>query len=555
MIVSKIIGPVTSDKWEREVRRQLETQLPSDWIVVCNVSWALKNDSGYVRDGQCDFVVLAPKLGMAILEVKGSRSVRVGSDGIWYRTEFNRRTGTEGPEIALKEAPPEQANRNMHTLVELLCKENKFQNFPGAYCFLVAYPNGDVNGVVDLYDKSTIVTKSRMGQLLKCLSDSLIARGSLENGKKFTREIALKFSQILSNSRFIVKSVDTPLDVYEDITDIDELTRQQFAALRGAFELQSVAVIGPAGSGKTMLALWKLEALLEEGKKALYVCFNKFLAEWLRNKNLMLAPSIVSVDKLFTKIGGPVPNTVHDNRYYLETLPQHVFEVAVDMKSIDKYDAIIVDEGQDFGESRVIALLELLKENGQWLFFADWQQDVFKSGNADVLGAEVIFRLYHNCRNTELINKAINQYCSQSVKPMMGVPIGVTPLIEKCLNVDNLAARTWSLINEMCSAGGAVILSPFRIENSCLANSKKAYGLEITEEIDKLGKSGYVFFSTIKAFKGLEAENVILIHAGIPNRIAAFADEDLYVACSRATVRLAIVTSSDEAYNWYSSQV
>ena len=550
--MSKIIGPVTSDKWEREVRRQLENQLPSDWIVVCNVSWALRNESGYVRDGQCDFVVLAPNLGMAILEVKGSRSVSVGSDGIWYRTEFNRRTGSEGPAIAIKEAPPEQANRNMHTLAELLCKEYNLNHFPGAFSFLVAYPNGEVKGITALYDKTTIVTKSRMGQLQKCLIDSLKLRGALESGKKFTYEIALKFSQTLSNSKFIVQGVDTPLDVLEDLKEIDELTRQQFAALRGAFELQSVAILGPAGSGKTMLALWKLEALLEEGKKAIYVCFNKYLAEWLRNKNLNLAPMIVSVDKFFTQIGGSIPNVIRGNQYYLEILPQQVFEVAVDLKSSEKFDAIIVDEGQDFGESRVIALLELLKRDGQWIFFADWQQDIFKSGKAEVLGAEVIFRLYHNCRNTELINKAINQYCSQSVKPMLGVPIGVTPLIENCSNVENLAARTWAIVNQLNPAGVTVILSPFRLENSCMADTRKGYGLEVTEDIENLGKAGYVFFSTIKAFKGLEAENVILIHADIPGRIAALEEEDLYVACSRATSRLAILTNSDEALSWYS---
>ena len=75
---------------------------------------------------------------------------------------------------------------------------------------------------------------------------------------------------------------------------------------------------------------------------------------------------------------------------------------------------------------------------------------------------------------------------------------------------------------------------------------------QVTEDIENLGKAGYVFFSTIKAFKGLEAENVILIHADIPGRIAALEEEDLYVACSRATGRLAILTNSDEALSWYS---
>jgi len=89
----KIIGQISIDRWEREVRRLLTGQLPQEWIVVCNVAWALQNDQGLVRDGQCDFVVLVPDLGMAVLEVKGSRSVRVDENGTWYRQETDRRTG------------------------------------------------------------------------------------------------------------------------------------------------------------------------------------------------------------------------------------------------------------------------------------------------------------------------------------------------------------------------------------------------------------------------------------------------------------------------------
>ncbi len=129
----RMIGPITSDRWEREVRRQLAAQLPPEWTVVCNVSWALRNEAGFVRDGQCDFVVLAPGQGMAILEVKGSRAVRIGDDGIWHRTEVNRRTGLPSREVAIDEAPPEQACRNMHSLAEIARKELSLERFPGAY--------------------------------------------------------------------------------------------------------------------------------------------------------------------------------------------------------------------------------------------------------------------------------------------------------------------------------------------------------------------------------------------------------------------------------------
>ena len=85
--------------------------------------------------------------------------------------------------------------------------------------------------------------------------------------------------------------------------------------------------------------------------------------------------------------------------------------------------------------------------------------------------------------------------------------------------------------------------------------SRKGHGLELTEDLAKLGRAGLVVFSTVKSFKGLEARNVVLVHADMPNRTDAFAAEDLYVACTRATGRFAIVTGSDEAARWFSERI
>lgn len=546
----RMIGPITSDRWEREVRRQLADQLPPDWTVVCNVSWALRNEAGFVRDGQCDFVVLAPGLGMAILEVKGSRSVRVGDDGTWYRTEVNRRTGVSSREVAIDEAPPEQACRNMHTLAEVVRRELALERFPGAYAFVVAYPNGVIDGRLDLHDPTTVLSRNQMPQLHRCLRAALEARGTTGNSAAFTADLARRTAATLSNARFAIRSADTPLDAKEDTRDIDELTRHQFAALRGAFELPNVAIVGPAGSGKTMLAIWKLAALLEEGKRALYVCFNVALAERLRIENAAMASSITSVDRLFTQVAGPRLGQV-DERYFLEGLPQKVLDKSADMPPAEKYEAIIVDEGQDFGDLRVIALLDLMIKGGQWLFFADWHQDVYRAGNSDALGAEVTFRLYHNCRNTERTNTATNQYCRQSISSMPGVPVGVVPLVSRCTSHRAMAARAWDLAHELGPEGGAVFISPYRLGNSCIDAVRRGHGLELTEDIRNLGQPGFVYFSTIKSFKGLEAQQVILLHADIPDRSLAFASEDLYVACTRATGRLAILVSTEEACNWF----
>ena len=115
-----------------------------------------------------------------------------------------------------------------------------------------------------------------------------------------------------------------------------------------------------------------------------------------------------------------------------------------------------------------------------------------------------------------------------------------------------MAAHAWELAHELSPDGGAVILSPFRLEKSCLSNVQKAYGLQLTEDVEKIGKPGFVFFSTIKAFKGLEAQHVIVVHADIPGKNQSFSEEDLYVACTRATARLVILTTTEDANSWFS---
>jgi hypothetical protein len=547
----KIFGPNSGDRWEREVRRLLTEQLPRDWIVVCNVAWALQNDNGLVRDGQCDFVVLVPGLGMTILEVKGSRSVRVGEDGIWYRQETNRRTGKVGTESPIDEPPPEQACRNMHTLSKVVCDHLSRQRFPGAFAYLVAYPNGQVEGPSTLYDLSTVVSSRDMPHLMRRIKGALEARIHPQAGNEFDANIAGRVAAILSNASFRVAPRDVPLDANDDAVDIDDLTRQQFAALRGAFELPRVAIVGPAGAGKTLLALWKLDALLEEGKRALYVCFNKALAEHLRRTNPEMSDAITSVDRLFYQLAEIHDGHKFDERFFTEELPSLVQDVASELPLSSKYEAIIVDEGQDFGELRLLALLELLTPSGQWLFFADWGQNVYQAAIQEPLGAEVTFRLYHNCRNSQLVNAATNGCCELAVSHMPGVPLGAVPLVKKGWG-GTAAASAWATAHELSPEGGSIFLSPFRLENSCLNLARRAHGLEVTEDIALIGKPGFVYFSTIRSFKGLEGKNVVLLHAEVPGKIPALSADDLYVACTRATGRLAIMTSSEEAFNWYS---
>ncbi|HCW87532.1 MAG TPA: hypothetical protein DGT53_05785, partial [Dialister sp.] len=66
---------------------------------------------------------------------------------------------------------------------------------------------------------------------------------------------------------------------------IVRLTRQQGAVLDFLEDQRTCAIHGPAGTGKTVLAVEKARRLAEEGRKVLYLCYNEFLLDHIRREN------------------------------------------------------------------------------------------------------------------------------------------------------------------------------------------------------------------------------------------------------------------------------
>ncbi|OLO07441.1 hypothetical protein BTW08_11725 [Salinicola sp. MH3R3-1] len=536
----KIVGGLPADRWENEVLKAFKSQLPDDWVVISSVHWTLEKN-GYVRDGEADFVVLVPKSGLIVVEVKGSKEFKVGDDGLWSRRE-NNGTWTE-----LKEAPPEQATRNMHDLTKVLNERYQWLGFPGRYSYLVIYPQGEAASLPAMFDESTIATRRHMNQLPSRLRKSLEKRGGEGRGEKFATLVVESIIDHLKNRKFHVYKADSGEEVADDTDRIEQLTRQQFASLKGVFQLPNVAVVGPAGSGKTVLAMWRLKALIDQGKRAVYICYNRALAASLRMHNQDYAAFIWNVDKLFSTICSETRSVVGLDEFYREVLPGKVMDYA---DTYSKYDAIVVDEGQDLSECQIIALLELRSNEGEWAFFSDWKQDLFHAGNTTPIGAEVVFSLHHNCRNTVKINEASNSYLNSKIESMPGMPLGVSPLVELA---NNQSMRAWEIAKKWSGEGSVVILSPYRYENSSMRGEISGHGLRLSTEISDLGEDGTVFFSTIKSFKGIEARAIIVVDAGIPDEHIAFSKEDLYVATTRATTRLALITSRKDVAAYYNA--
>ncbi len=537
--MARVFGSLPLNAAEKAVTLALKEQLPAECTVIPGVRWAV-GQGGYVRDGEADAVVLWPGLGMLVIEVKGSREIRISERG-WERLE-----GANW--VLLDRSPVDQATENAHQIVRILCDRRVWGDFPGCHGWFAVYPNGEANQVPQMFDATTIATRRDMQGLHKKVRAALEARGPASRREKFSDGISAACLEVLAATEFRIVRADGGEEVSADLDAIDMLTQQQSAALHGLFDLPSVAVSGAAGSGKTILAIWRLGSVLAAGQSGIYVCYNRRLAEALRLRHPELAPHIHSIDSLLGRACPGLQRGSDVDRFHRELLPNAAFDAVSGWGDADKFDAVLVDEAQDLSEEQVTALFAYKKETGTWALFMDKRQDVYDKRLEDSF-CDVTYRLMHNCRNATKINAATNKCMEDNIPSMPGMPEGMPVAVERVRKAQmaNRAlqiAATWKQGADVSVA----VLSPYSRANSALSNVQRAHGLEVSEQLQDLPSRGRVFFSTVKSFKGIEADCIVLVDAPAPSMLdVAFGKQDLYVACTRAKTRL-VILSGEEAW-------
>src|SRR5262249_41127642 len=120
-----------------------------------------------------------------------------------------------------------------------------------------------------------------------------------------------------------------------------------------------VAFNGVAGSGKTLLALARTQEFAREGKRTLLVCYNQPLADWMNHwvrQNLAanLRPNVwvgtfhsLCVE-MCKKAGEPLQVRPNDDNFWLYEAPDGLETAAKKLPVEERFDAVVVDEGQDF---------------------------------------------------------------------------------------------------------------------------------------------------------------------------------------------------------------
>ena len=526
---------------ECSVYESLEKQLGDDFHVFYSSPWIGTTPDGTEIDGEADFTVAHADYGLLVIEVKGGR-VRIEDDTRQWQS-------TNRHDITFRiKNPVEQARSGKHQLFKKLKNSkhwrSRYINIRHGVILCDSHRPARALGP-DMPLKIFAFSEDidRLDDwVLQRLHVDLIAENSSYNplGKDGIEALV----SLLSKGVELQVSLDRLFS--QDKADIERLTEEQYFILNDLSENNRMAVAGAAGTGKTTLAVQKAIQVAGEGKQSLLVCFNELLAVFLAEKLKDIPYLTVSTFHRFciktAKVAGiTLGHYRADVQYYNKTLPDLLFE-ALSMKNDIRFDAIIIDEGQDFLDNWYLVLECALKDIDSSIFyvFYDNNQQVQHQGWDFIANIPATrYRLSRNMRNTRHIFELGNRfYAGDPVKPAgpVGQPISLIPLPRNKDDFTLLKKQLGLLITkENIPAHHITILVSNKNTVDTIVRGGYIGKFEVSEGADS--RSNCVTVETVRRFKGLDSPVVILF---LPER---YLDEVemLYVAISRAQVKLIII--------------
>lgn len=533
---------------ERSVYRALAGDDTSDdWIVIHSL-----NIAEHVRnpEGEADFVVIAPELGILAIEVKSHDRVVV-ENGLW-------KLGTQAPTTR---GPFKQASEAMYSIRRDLVKKGiDLRSIPtlSAAWFTAARARTMLKPSNEWFDWQVLdsedLKKDPIGAIRRAYAGGIAHLDSTFSGFSYggvgpnhatANQIAMALRPNFEFGR-------VPGDVRSAREQqLVRFVEEQFLALDAMSDNQSVLFTGPAGCGKTFLALEAARRELAVGRTGRLICFNRLLGRRLAAD---IADPRLSVgtfhSQLLALTGLQAPSHVSKN-FWSTDLPERAIEVLLELGE-PPADFLIIDEIQDLLTEVNLDVFELLVKgglsSGRVLMFGDFErQTIFDDGRGrDRLRERVphlpSHRLTMNCRNLPRIGFSVNFFSglTPGYQKFRRDDDGANPVLLKYLRGEDqsplLRRAVEALREESYELGEIVVLSPLG-SGSAAATTNDPWLKSVLVKVDDHSiKKGRIRFSSIQAFKGLEAPAVIvtdLDRVNVPNF-----ESVLYVGLTRATDRL-----------------
>ncbi len=504
---------------EYKIFEALKT-LSDDWYVYYSVNWQNRDDKGKIRWGEADFVIFNQNYGILIIEVK--------SGGIRYENgEWIQKRLDNNEEFKMKN-PFLQADRSKFVLIDNLYGKIPFHE----KCLVekaVWFPSikkESINGInlpLD-YHELLVLTEDDLSFPEKSLIDIF----NYYNSKKYTR---LSYNSIETIKNVILPCFNLVPSVTNMHNEIEyrfcQLTNEQSKILDYISDQDFVAIEGAAGTGKTLVAIEHAKRISDYGR-VLFLCYNKFLNNHIRNMNKDISKveyyTIYSFLSKFSK--GEDLFEIEYAKYVLSEID--FYELG--------YNYIVIDEAQDIEDELIEIIYEKCKNRSVGLFiFYDKNQMIYQSQLPSILkNFDTKLSLKKNCRNTFKINLSINSIFNIPVISNELCIIGNMPKFNYSSSKEKILARMESCIDYYLNNGfnlsDIIILSLSSEEKSIIGNSLRIskYQLSNVESKDT------IFFTTSKKYKGLESNVVLVVDFDLNEYEDESYKRNSYVAFSRA---------------------
>ena len=505
-------------------------QLPEPFTVLHAVKWFART-LGTV--GEIDFLIAHPGHGVLVLEVKGG-GIRV-EDGRWFSTDRGGRTHE------IKD-PCAQAERNRRALHDWLDSDPRTRGVNVALFPAVALPDAVVSHDVRPDCPEAIFIDMRH---LHDLPDRLLEIFAYWSGRADGRNQKMDGARAVHVLvELLVPTQDFQPRIVEQFAreqrQIEKLTQQQFRILKLLRYTRRAAVIGGAGTGKTLLAMEKATQLAEAGQRVLFICFNKNLATWIGSRLQHDSIDVYTFHALVSHMVHASRIAIPRNNFY-DQAPDLLVDATNVLHAPDAdpdalYDAIIVDEAQDFEDTWWIGLRDVLKNPEQDVFyvFFDDNQRIFIQISQVPMESEPLY-LDENLRNTQHIHERLLPYSRDADVRCIGPegrPVEIIIADTKPNRRKALQGVLHRLVNEEgIPVEDIVILTPSSEKKSQWRPDDQLGNFIITWDLDTdMQMAARV--CTIYSFKGLERAVVILTELDRlhPDK----RDPLLYVGLSRA---------------------
>ncbi|HLK41871.1 MAG TPA: ATP-binding domain-containing protein [Thermoleophilia bacterium] len=518
---------------ELQTLAQLAAGLDDGYTVYHGVHWTRIDRSNYAIVGEIDFAIVG--LAGKVLLVEQKAGVLTETAGGLVKKYADKQK-----DVAVQMARSAEA---FHARLRAFCKGEQTFVDSLLYCpdYTVRQP-----GTVGI-DPARIVDATRKDALIPIIRSILPASDPVLPAKDKVHRFLRDVLELVPEVNAVVGEAQS---LYTRLSGGLAYWARQIDA-----EPFRLRVIGTAGSGKTQLAMAVYRDALRAGRRPLYVCYNRPLADHIA----LIAPAggeVTTYHQLADRVSraqGETPDFSQPGAYArLEAvLDGHTPAEA------ERVDELIIDEGQDFHERWAANLLRFLRPGGRAWWLEDPMQNLYGREGVKLAGW-VSLRSAVNYRSPKEILDTLNrllplEHPVEAGSPLSGMEVDIVSYTDPA----DMIAKTVSAVTRCVGLGFKrehIALITYRGRESSRFTPFDRLGPYTlrapTGQYDLLGNALYtegdLLVDSVHRFKGRAAPCVVFTEIDFESLDDA-AVRRIFVGATRATMKLTLVVSERSA--------